>query len=333
LSDEPAILLPWHGFLHVVPRVIFDVAAFGPARYGPAVVMAVEWSLVALLAVFLASDRLADGIPDRRVRVGLALALPVLGTEVVGSALDADWYLAVFLAALPLARTGRYDPLWAILAGLSGPASIVAWPLFLQRRLWMLVAGCGLVQLAVFAASSREPVGIDILAAMIRVAPLLLLGGLALWSTPIPKRTLVAFGWVAMCLYIAGATSLGSAFAMWGDRYLFVLYVALALVAISGAINRCLTAAPLMGVLIASVVIAFRQPMPPNTDWSSNADCIGSQVRCRVPIYPASWSVDWTPDYAVPVVPWGWDPGSNTPLASTTIGQDLVALPGSWRER
>lgn len=64
------------GYLVMPSRAAFMLARLGPPEIAPAVTILVHAVIIALVAMFFASDRLATAIPDRRVRIVFALAIP-----------------------------------------------------------------------------------------------------------------------------------------------------------------------------------------------------------------------------------------------------------------
>ncbi|HEX5825861.1 MAG TPA: hypothetical protein VFY18_15485 [Candidatus Limnocylindrales bacterium] len=310
IVDWPALLTPWVGFPQLFPRLTYAAASVGPPAIAPAVIILAHWLLIAAVAVFLASDTMADAIPGRWTRFAIAVALPLLGSEVVGTGLDAQWYLAVLLVALALARPRRWHVLAAIVAGLSGPASIVLWPLFWRRPgLGAVVACCGAIQLAVFLSSPRPPSPVDLSSVPGMLIPVAAIAILAAWRSSVPRRTIIAFGWAAAATAAGGALTLGPAFGRSGilglalgdgSRYMLVAEVGLLVLVAAGIAARRRPAVVAGGLIVALSIIGFRQPPWPDMAWASHADCIGSATTCVVPVFPAEWSVEWFPGYRPP---------------------------------
>jgi hypothetical protein len=230
------LLAPWHTFLYPVIRVVFL------ATSSPAVAVLAMTTGVALVAGFVASDRLADAIPDRPIRlaaaVGIAL-LPFGEARIYSTAINLHWFLTIYLAALLLATKpfGRFDRLAALVCAISSPASIFLAPLYLWRRpdRWLVAAVCAgaAAQAIAFALAPRAAGGADPLSvalvslARLGVAPIgdrswllvdypplgLALAGVALAAAAmlrdlLPRLTLIVLGVTAALVILAGiATS------------------------------------------------------------------------------------------------------------------------------
>ena len=133
------------GYLHIVPRVV------GGARDGPCrrptrrcVGNVIALGVVALLAAFIASNRLSNVLPDRRTRIVLAALLLLLpgSWETLGSITLVQWYVAIYLvagrdrrAAERVAHSRRSRATLVAGACLTGPFSILFAPLFWARAL------------------------------------------------------------------------------------------------------------------------------------------------------------------------------------------------------
>lgn len=172
-SPLDVLLRPYNGYLHVVPRAVGLLERLVPIQWAPALGNAVALLIVALVAGFLASDRLAPLLPDRRARLVAAAGFVLLPAtqETLGSITFIQAYLVVFLVGVGLAltprtRTGRAVETLAVAASaLSTPIAIVFVPLhwlrvrrFGRAALGSAVAltGAAAVQLAVLA-TSRPP--------------------------------------------------------------------------------------------------------------------------------------------------------------------------------
>jgi hypothetical protein len=292
---------PWVGYLSVPPRAVFLLTRLGPPEIAPAVGDVMHGLIVAAVSIFLLSDRLGSALPDRRLRIGFALALPLLPiTEPFGSPLSMQWFLAVYLAALALADGRRwYDVPFATLAVLSGFACAIAAPLFWWRRdrLSVAVTAGAAVQFALVAQSSRHPLPFDAVALVLRASIpgsiVILLAVVAARSLPL--RTLVAFGYLGVVTAAMGVLAMGLSVGdpSVGSRYFFALAACVALIAMSSTLKHHAEGAVLAGLLIAGSIHAFSAPVLPDTNWAANARCIGGPVPCTVPIVPPEWSVVW----------------------------------------
>jgi len=164
------LLRPWAGYLTLIPRIAHVVAVWFPPEIAPVITTAVLYSIVAVTAAFIASERMAAALPSKPVRLllcGLVVLLPGTGPMLLSS-LNAQWFMAILVAAIALAteatsRRQRWLEVIAVtVASLTGPLGPVYVVLFGLRRLTrhrvvlMAFALVGsTVQLIVFAASSR----------------------------------------------------------------------------------------------------------------------------------------------------------------------------------
>ena len=131
----------YEGYLLVVPRLIAMLERLVPPASAPLVGNVASLLIVAGLAAYIASDRLANVIPERRTRIVLAIALLVLpgAWETLGSMTLVQWYLALFLvlagiAGPPASRAAAVAELTAIAAaGLTGPFSLLLAPVYWVR--------------------------------------------------------------------------------------------------------------------------------------------------------------------------------------------------------
>lgn len=178
------LIIPWNGFMYVLPRAAFLAARVLPSQLAPLAPAGIYILTVALIAAFVASDRLADAIPDRRVRtfagVGLVL-LPFGETWVYATVLDVHFWLAIYLALLLVASVPSSRRFWLIdvigsaVASFDGPASVFLAPLYLAQfrnrpaAALVVFAGAG-AQVVTFATSARQaaslgdPVGVLVVA-------------------------------------------------------------------------------------------------------------------------------------------------------------------------
>jgi hypothetical protein len=164
---------PYNGYLHLVPRAVGLLERAVPIQWAPAIGNVVALMVVALIAGFLASDRMAPLLPDRRARLAVAAGFVLLpaSQETLGSITFIQAYLVVFLVAVGLAATTRtrgwqaVEAIAVAAAALSSPIAILVAPIHWVRvrrfgrgalgSAVMVTAG-GAVQLAVLVAS-RPP--------------------------------------------------------------------------------------------------------------------------------------------------------------------------------
>jgi len=177
LNPVEAIGTSWNGFIYLGPRLAFALARLVAPPFAPVAVFGFFALGLAFTAWFVGNSRLADAIPDGRVRWFAALAVFLLpfATGEYASVLQIHWWWAIYLAALLIATDPRssaqrwMDRAGALVAAFSGPVAILLAPLFLahgRRRLDLaVIVGAGAaVQLVAFLSSPRRIAeGIDLL--------------------------------------------------------------------------------------------------------------------------------------------------------------------------
>ncbi len=217
---------PYQGYLHVGARMVAVVAAAIPPALAPLLMNTVTIATTAGVAAFIASDRLRTAVPDRRVRLALAIGFVLMpaAQDLSWHLVYLQWSLAFFLLARVIADAPGRRWVWldraaVAVAGLTGPFAILFAPLYLWRRrqlgavTWIVVA-CAAIQLAVLFISRRTPTGdmtltdaIAVFATRLLVEPLL--GYQATWllsGAGIPVVFAAAFVVVvATLLVVAGS--------------------------------------------------------------------------------------------------------------------------------
>jgi hypothetical protein len=277
------LLQPTQGYLVIVSRAAFLVARVGPPEVAPAI--------IAMVAKFLASDRLAAAIPDRRVRILFALSIALAPIfEVYWSVEWVQWFLALYLAGLSLTKeVRRFDYLGVTIAGLSGIGAVLTLPLFWRDRRGLVLLACTGLQALILFRSDRQPLEMDLLAPMARVGPGIIPIVLAITLVrTLPLRTVLTFVYVAAATAAAGTLAAGhlSAYPDLVGRYFFATDVVVTLLAIAGAVALRRTGAVLCGLLVGAALFSFSIPEPPDVHWADHAHCIGGPVACAVPAYP-----------------------------------------------
>jgi hypothetical protein len=192
-----ALLRPYQNYLHVIPRLAAVLEHAAPVAVAPVISNFLALVVSALVAAFIASDRLRSVIPDRRLRWLLALVLLLLPAtqELLGSITYAQWYLALFLLAMSVADDGTsrqqfVDRILVGLACLTGPFGLLFMPLYWWRA-WMrrdrssawlagivtFAAACQLIVIAVTAHRDSTvtleslPTVLQILATRLAIEP------------------------------------------------------------------------------------------------------------------------------------------------------------------
>lgn len=177
-SPLESLVTPWNGFLYPLERLVFLGARLVPVELAPLVTTLAMITGVALVAAFLASDRLAVAVPDLRVRVAAAIGLALLPFDagrIYTTVIDLHWFLTIYLVALLLATPapGRgwriADRVGTVLAASSAPTVLFLAPLYLLRRRtvdrWVLaaiLAGAAVQVAALGTAPRYAPVPPDI---------------------------------------------------------------------------------------------------------------------------------------------------------------------------
>jgi hypothetical protein len=175
-GEGPSTLFrAYAGYLVIAIRGAMLVVAAVPPPAAVMVGNALALACVAIVAGFLASDRMRDVFPDQRIRIVVALLLCVLpgASELLGSVAHIQWVLGVYLVAmlvatLPTSPVGRMgDALGILVAGLTGPIAwflaplyaIRAWrvPAFRWHFAWLLAAS--VLQVIVYRSAYRSPPG------------------------------------------------------------------------------------------------------------------------------------------------------------------------------
>jgi hypothetical protein len=141
LSPSDAIVTPYAGYLHFVPRVVGFLERLGPVSLAPWVGNTIALLIVALIATYISSDRLSSLVPSRFVRLIIALYLVVLPTTgmTLGSITFVQFYLALFLVAVALSNgsTTRFQEattdVLVAMAVATGPFGLLLVPLFVGR--------------------------------------------------------------------------------------------------------------------------------------------------------------------------------------------------------
>jgi hypothetical protein len=164
------------GYLHAIPRIVAWFERLVDVSIAPLVGNTVALAIVAGIATWIASDRLASVLPSRPARLALAALLVLLpgSWEALGSITLVQFYLGIFLIVASLADAAPRHR-WAqaveigaiVLAGLSGPFSVLVLPLYLGRA-WIrrdrwatitasVVGACALLELVTIVLGTRSP--------------------------------------------------------------------------------------------------------------------------------------------------------------------------------
>ena len=342
--EGPASLArPYQGYLHVAARLVAIVATTVPPALAPLLMNGVTILVTAGVAAFIASDRLRTAVPDRRIRLALAIGFVLMpaSQDLTWHLVYLQWSLAFFLLARVIADEPGPRWVWVDravvgLAALTGPFSILFAPLYLWRRrqlgatAWIVVVGA-LVQLAFIMTARRAPAGettltdaAQVLATRLFVEPLL--GYRVTWLLSDDGLPLIAGGAfvvVVMALLAIAASTIPR-------RTLVVLVYGAVVVAVAGVVRSADPASSLLagwgggryflfgiGAIVAIVIAAIAVGGP----WQRRAGIVLAALLCIGVIWDfrilAPPTLGWAANSAciggadpcvVPVFPGGdWD--------------------------
>lgn len=316
-----SIFAPYSGYLIVGVRALVAAMTWLPAQWAPLAGTLVSLGLLSGLAGFLASDRMAPLLPDRRRRLVLAAIVVLLPSTglLLGTPANIQWTVGAWLLALTIASRG---PRWELpgvgLAMLTGPVGVLFAPLFVARwwreRDWPLLvtvlAGAA-VQLVTVAGTQRigaVPPDFLLLPQVILERAthlglplaLLFVAMLVLATAGLSWRMRFAIGYAAA---VVPVVALSAAFAPTaaflndgnGPRYFWIataLIGAALLAAPARARPIAIARLGVTAVLVLVFVSNLRLPPRATVGWASG--CVGGPAPCVVPVAPdARWSVYW----------------------------------------
>ncbi|MDQ2139870.1 hypothetical protein RBI14_17050 [Alcaligenaceae bacterium B3P038] len=136
IHGASALTMPFAGYLHAVPRLTALAASPFSATLAPAIYAGINMVVMVWTLVTIAFCR----VKHAPLLAALLFMVPHTG-EVFGTITNAQWVMACALPLIamtetPLGRLNRMNQLaFLLLAGLSGPFSIFALPIFVWR-LW-----------------------------------------------------------------------------------------------------------------------------------------------------------------------------------------------------
>ena len=155
-----ALMVPYAGYLHLIPRSVAAVAVQADPAWAPAIFVLSS----ALLTLYVAARTLSPRCPLPRTAGLFALAVVLVPDtyEVLLNIVNLQWVLAAGLVLLLVSRDPSglaewfHDCACALFLGLTGPFSFIFSPLFIWRAasrrsapsvaLAAVVLACGLVQ-------------------------------------------------------------------------------------------------------------------------------------------------------------------------------------------
>jgi hypothetical protein len=295
--------------------------------------------VTALVAAFIASPRMSRFIPSagwRAVTAFVFVMLPATGW-LYWTLADVQWITGTYLVAMlvatpPTTARGRFgDAIGLLIAGLTGPLSILLLPLYIIRGwretawrwhiIWLGFATG--VQALMLLVSFRAPAaGLD-LGALAEVLPLravalplagmhaatlpalpialLLLFALAAALWRMPRHVLAGAAYMVILIPLAGlqATRYETASLVdphRGEQYFYLCGVIFAGLILAALARGRRAALPIALILALAMVGDARIAPVPATGWAERAACIGGAQACVVPVAPSPyWSVWWVP--------------------------------------
>lgn len=222
-----AIVEPYAGYLHLIPRLIAAVLEPAPVTSAP---VAYLWAALLVHLAFLApalSGRLAWFLPSPVLRGGLFASLCLMAPlwEPYGNIANLIFVaglslLLLILSADPAQRIGRVAELLGVgLIGLSGPLIVLFLPFFGWRwwrngrsrhsiQLLAVAAASALVQVTVYLSSERSTPGGGTLVLLAKTAGERVGGSWLfgdanfLFDTPHPVLTVAAYLWFAVVVVL-----------------------------------------------------------------------------------------------------------------------------------
>ena len=331
---DPLTLLftPYAGYLHVATRLIAEAQHLVDPTFAPVVATVLSIAITVGVAGFLASPRMESILPGAWQRYAFATALLLAPAvyEVLGIDIAIYIYLAVYLVALavaipPTSQLGRLmDVGGAVLAGLTGPFSLLFAPLFVARRhrLSAVIAACATIQLfflitspgrewaapavSTIVESAALRINVAVLGSLVgAIAPpqAAVVVGLALGFVAVkgaPVRAWGPFAYAALVVAGAGIAVTGPAIAdgvVAGERYFVLGSMTAALIVIVGIASESqaarATARVLGALIVAGYLLGFRVPPFQDGTWPQRSACIGSATPCFLPVVPSRFSVQW----------------------------------------
>lgn len=134
---------PMTGYLHTLPRLVAGLAVLFPLRAAPLIFNLGAFLIQMLPVLYLLSDRMGRWIPDRRLRVVVALLYVTVPNsyETYVNLVDSQWNLALvglllLIADPPQGRLGKAgDLLLLVLFSCTGPFTVILLPLALLNLL------------------------------------------------------------------------------------------------------------------------------------------------------------------------------------------------------
>lgn len=129
---------PYSGYFHVAARASAWALSWVPVEYAPNAYALASWLVLALITVYIFSNRLRLRVGER-VALGLALVGTTSSNEVFFNLANWATLMALWLILLPVSRgpanraEAWFDLALLVAAGLSTPFAVCLWTLFAAR--------------------------------------------------------------------------------------------------------------------------------------------------------------------------------------------------------
>jgi hypothetical protein len=324
-----SLIGPRGGTLAVIERLLTLPQAWVAPIWAPVLGNVVALAVAAIVAAFLASDRMAEFLPRRFDRLVLAAAFVLMpgSLEIFGTLSHIQWIVGAWLLALAVATPSPRTELPLVaLACFTGPLVIFFLPLYAAR--WWIKRDIGpaltvatvaaVVQVLVLSGGARAPGGTP---PDVELVPVVLLEriffakpphALALLGIVLIATADVAWRWRLLATVpiisvpIAGLFQTTAPTSQFFDdvsaeRY-FWLSTGL-IVAVLIAIRPARTGPRWSrGVAVAAFAIIFatglRIPALPVAAWDELSVCIGGPTPCVIPVTPSPlWDLHWPDDW------------------------------------
>ena len=335
LARGPATLFePYAGYLLVGHRALTLLQLLVDPYWAPLIGNATALAVLAAVPAYLVAAPLPG---TRLLRLALAALFVLIpeNRDIVGSLSHVQWSGAAWLALVPLARepagrTGRVIETAAlVLAGLTGPFSVLFLPLYLfgPRRRLLALGLAGAAQIAAWMVGAPRRPSSELTAGSVPyVVALRGLVGPIIGNEQAhlfgPRSTIAlgsalaaALAWALLhlprglavrLLYVGVVPGVAGAVTYWykdllvtdlvvGTRYFWLAGIAMAWT-IALTIRSTWTSIPLALLLVFGMTVSFHHEPPPFQDWATNSACIGGAAPCEVPVYPGGrFNVRWEP--------------------------------------
>lgn len=200
------VVAPQNGAVQWFGRAAFVVAY--PFGDGAALVTRlIAAAVIGAVGAYLFGRR--EAIPDRRIRLILAVSLPLYPIPDPGpyiGPLNSQWWFAIGIAGMALSPVRRWHYPALLLGGLSGIGPCLLWPAFRDRRFVVLLI-TAIVQASVLLASPRRPQSLHVDAYWLAlVLPLCA----SLLFARLPVRTRAVFLYAGVAVLTVGVYAMGT---------------------------------------------------------------------------------------------------------------------------